>query len=105
MILQKFLWIIFFLLSIFFSWQIFQGVHIFFFAYKAILKLRINYLIWALICLTIEIPTLKKLIKGKDIKTFLGIAYPFQTAQLLSILIGLFIYSCLRTYGPPSPYF
>ena len=52
-----------------------------------------------------SIDTLKKLIKGNDIKTFLGMAYPFQTAQLLSVLLGLFINFCLATYAPPSPYF
>ena len=105
MIMKKILWIIFFLLSIFFSWQFFQGVYIFLLGYKGSWSLRITYLIWALICLVVEIPTLKKLIKGKDIKTFLGMAYPFQTAQLLSVLLGLFINFCLSTYAPPSPDF
>ena len=103
MFFQKLIWCIYFLLSIFFSWQIFQGLDIFLFAFKASFNIRSLYFIWAVICLVLERQTLKKLIKGKDSKTYFGLVYPFQTVQILSILLGLLISFSLRTYGN-SPY-
>ena len=91
--MKKVSWIFYFLLSSFLAWQAFQGLEIFFvrpiidypFSWKSM------YLMWAIICILLERHILKKLVRGKDVKTFFGLAYPFQTNQLVSIFFGIFI--------------
>ena len=91
--MKKISWISYFLLSSFLSWQAYQGLEIFFLRplsdYSAYHKSY--YLVAALICIVLERPVLKKLVKGNNVKTFFGLAYPFQTNQLVSILFGIFI--------------
>ena len=98
-IIKVFNFCLYFLLSIFLSWQIFQGLDIFLFLNKTNFNIRNLYFIWAVICFVLERPILKKLLIGNDLKTYFGLAYPFQTIQILSVLIGLFITLSLRTYG------
>ena len=88
---KQVLWIILFLSSIFFSWQFFNGLGVFL-TYVEEFDYMAMYFVWAIICLVIERIILKKLAKGKNIKTYFGLAIPFQTDQVLSILIGLLIH-------------
>ena len=105
MILKKISWFLFFSLSIFFSWQFIQGFHIFLFAHKANSNFRIMYLMWAILCLIVERPVLKKLLRDKKLKTYFGIGYPFVTEQISSIMLGFFMYFYLRTFYLPNSYF
>ena len=74
--MKKVSWIFYFLLSSFLAWQAFQGLEIFF--VRPIIDYPLSwksmYLMWAIICILLERHILKKLVRGKDVKTFFGLA-------------------------------
>ena len=53
-------------------------------------------ILFGIISLILESSVLKKIVKGKDLKTYFGLAFPFENQQIISILIGILIHYSTR---------
>ena len=57
-----------------------------------------TYILTGIIFIILERSVLKKIIEGKDLKTYFGIAVPFNNEQIISVLIGVLIHYSINLW-------
>ena len=57
-----------------------------------------TYILTGTIFIILERSVLKKIIEGKDLKTYFGIAVPFNNEQIISVLIGVLIHYSINLW-------
>ena len=85
--------ILLFILSILFSYISFTcWKYVFTIDFSQARDMGNTYILTGTIFIILERSVLKKIVEEKELKTYFGIAFPFNTEQIISILIGVLIH-------------